>query len=373
MPQTPAASMSDEQIHDRIASVPHWYHRIEIRPGIVTPGVNNSADTLARLDLPADCSGLRVLDIGARDGFFSFELERRGADVMAIDYMDPSVSGFDVARELLGARVACEVCNLYDLSPDRHGTFDVVLFLGTLYHLRDPLLALDRIWDVCRDDATLALETQVLDNALVVGGGRMRALAQIDPDLREACLMQFYPGDSLNGDASNYWAPNAACVRGLLRDAGFATTAEDVSGARGIFLARRTLDATVAYQRRLEKTTVAQARPPEAPEPSAAGRAAPAGDAAAELELGSLRQRLARSESELAGAREYIAALQAEVARKEAHLVAAYAHAGELDSEIARRDAALHARDGERPAPPRGRGTQLARRLRRAAEARRAR
>src|SRR5688572_28673404 len=120
MPQPPTASMSDQQIHDRIASEPHWYHQIEIRPEIVTPSVNDSGNTLERLDLPADCGGLRALDIGARDGFFSFELERRGADVVAIDYMDPSVSGFDVARDLLGSRVECQVCNLYDLSPERH-------------------------------------------------------------------------------------------------------------------------------------------------------------------------------------------------------------------------------------------------------------
>jgi tRNA (mo5U34)-methyltransferase len=372
--------MSDQQIRDRIASVPHWYHQIEIRPGIVTPGVNSSGATLERLDLPADCDGLRVLDIGARDGFFSFELERRGADVVAIDYMDPSLSGFDVARELLGSSVECRVCNLYDLSPQRHGAFDIVLFLGTLYHLRDPLLALDRIWDVCREDATLALETQVLDNALVVDGGRLRALAEIDPQLREACLMQFYPGDALNGDHSNYWAPNAACVRGLLRDAGFAATAEDVSGSRGIFLARRTLDATAAYHRRLEKTTFAQARPPDAPPPAdgePAAVAAAGGDAPAQRELSSVRQRLARSESELAGAREYIASLQAEVERKEAHLVAAYARAQELEAEGARGEAAPPAappaRDGERPAVPRRPGAALARQLRRAANARRAR
>jgi tRNA (mo5U34)-methyltransferase len=375
MPHHPAATLTDDEISSRIASVPHWYHQIEIRPGIVTPGVNSSGETLARLDLPQDCSGLRALDLGARDGFFAFELERRGADVVAIDYMDPAESGFDVAKELLGSDVECEVCNLYDLAPERHGTFDVVLFLGLLYHLRDPLLALDRIWDVCRDGATLALETQVLDNALVVDGGRPRALADIDPQLREACLMQFYPGDSLNGDQSNYWSPNAACVRGLLRDAGFEVGAEDVSGARGIFLARRTLDATTAYHRHLEKTTVAQARPPRAAA-VAAGPGPAARDERAAAEVGSARQLLARSETELAGAREYIGSLEAEVARKQAHLVSAYARAAELEAQAQRAQAelaALHAHEPQRPPAPSRRGASLARRLKRAAAARRAR
>ena len=66
-------------VREKIDSVPHWYHRFEFSPGVTTPGVNNSSAALAALELPDDLSGLRVLDIGARDGFFSFECERRGA------------------------------------------------------------------------------------------------------------------------------------------------------------------------------------------------------------------------------------------------------------------------------------------------------
>ena len=64
-----------------IAAYPRWYHRIEVRPGVITPGINDSPLQLQMMQLPADCSGMRVLDIGTRDGFFSFELERRGADL----------------------------------------------------------------------------------------------------------------------------------------------------------------------------------------------------------------------------------------------------------------------------------------------------
>jgi septal ring factor EnvC (AmiA/AmiB activator) len=187
--------------------------------------------------------------------------------------------------------------------------------------------------------------------------------------------MQFYPGDALNGDNSNYWAPNAACVRGLLSDAGFTATAQDVSGSRGIFLARRTLDPTLAYHRRLEKTTFAQARPPRAPALPDGDLAPAAPSERTDVELGSVRQLLARSESELAGARAYIGSLEAEVRRKEEHLVAAYERATELEAEAARAQAALvaaRARERERPPAPRRRGAVLARRLRRAATARRA-
>ena len=223
-----------------------------------------------------------------------------------------------------------------------------MLFLGLLYHLRDPLLALDRIWDVCNPDAVLMLETQLLDNALLVGDGRFRALADIDPALADLCLMQFYPEDSLNGDHSNYWAPNAACTRGMLRAAGFAVTGESVGGARGIFHARQTVDDTAIYHRRLEKTTVGQAGggpPPAAP-------AEPMSESRLERELASARQHVSRSDAELAGAREYIRSLEAEIARKEAALVTA-----------------LEPREGSEPAvaPPSG-GQGLRRRVRRAAD-----
>ena len=347
MPDHPAESVSDKQIRERIASVAHWYHQIEIRPGITTPGINNSAHTLRQLDLATRYDGLRVLDIGARDGYFSFELERRGAEVVAVDYMDPAETGFPVARELLGSDVDFHVGNIYDLTPEQHGTFDLVLVLGLLYHLRDPLLALDRIWDVCNPDAVLMLETQLLDNALLVGEGRFRALADIDPALTDVCLMQFYPEDSLNGDHSNYWAPNAACTRGMLRAAGFAVTSESVGGARGIFQARQTVDDTAMYHRRLEKTTVEQAGGgpvPAAPEE-------PMSESRLERELASARQHVSRSDAELAGAREYIRSLEAEVARKEAALVAA-----------------LEQHEGEPAGAPPSGGEGLRRRVRRAAD-----
>jgi tRNA (mo5U34)-methyltransferase len=254
----PRGALSDDEIHARIATVPHWYHQIEIRPGIVTPGINNSAATLAQLRLPERCDGLRVLDVGVRDGFFSFEFERRGAEVVAIDYIDPEETGFLVARELLGSQVKYTVDNVYNVTPERYGTFDIVLFLGVIYHLRDPLLALDRLWDVCGEGALLALETQLLDNRLMLRDGTFRTLAEAGSELGDVCLMQFYPGDSLNGDATNYWAPNAACVRALLGTAGFEVTNEVILGSRGLFVGRQFMEPMAVYQRTIEKATVVE-------------------------------------------------------------------------------------------------------------------
>ena len=130
---------SDAEVWNELNSVNLVYHQIPIQPGITTPGINNTAQVLALLDLPDDARGLRVLDLGTRDGFFAFEMERRGAEVIAVDYLPRDQTGFAVASRLLDFKVTFINANIYDLSAERHGTFDVVLFLGLLYHLPDPL------------------------------------------------------------------------------------------------------------------------------------------------------------------------------------------------------------------------------------------
>ena len=110
-----------------------WFHSIEVAPGIVTPGrvpLDYLRGLVQRCALPDSLAGLRVLDVGAWDGFFSFEAERRGArEVVALDIPPVDRKGFAIARELLGSRVHYERGSVYDLSPARHGTFDLVLFL----------------------------------------------------------------------------------------------------------------------------------------------------------------------------------------------------------------------------------------------------
>jgi tRNA (mo5U34)-methyltransferase len=311
MAQHRTASMSDQEIQDRIAQVPHWYHQIEIRPGIVTPGINKSAATLARLGLPDRCDGMRVLDIGVRDGFFAFELERRGAEVVAIDYMDPADTGFPVARELLDSKVDFVVDNVYNVTAQRYGTFDLVLFLGVMYHLRDPLLVLDRLWAVLNEGGMLALETQILDSALQLRDGSFTSLKAVDARLDDLCLMQFHPGDSLHGDHTNYWSPNAACTRALMEAAGFEIARDVVLGTRGIFVGRRVIESTQIYHRRIEKATIADGSGPYEPPVAAASAAqapaadggADAGAAAAALELAEARGLQLELEAELARVR----------------------------------------------------------------------
>lgn len=145
----------------------NWFHRINLGQGLITPGVDDSPKKLARLKMPLSLEGKTVLDIGAWDGFFAFEAERRGAKrVLAVDsfawqgrHPGCSKAGFDFVRAALGSTVESAWIEVEDLDPVKIGTFDLVLFLGVLYHLRHPLLALEKVSGVAGDH--LIVETHV--------------------------------------------------------------------------------------------------------------------------------------------------------------------------------------------------------------------
>ncbi len=185
-----------------------WYHVMELPGGVVTPGADDPRDRLPLLRLPEDMTGLTVLDVGAWDGFFSFECERRGAArVVAADWFawhraaHGSKRSFELAREALGSKVDDVEIRVEDLSPERIGTFDLVLFAGVLYHVRDPLRALDAVASVT--DGDLVLETHV------------------DLVLKRKPAAAFYPAGELTGDPTNWWGPNHAAIEGMLRATGF--------------------------------------------------------------------------------------------------------------------------------------------------------
>jgi tRNA (mo5U34)-methyltransferase len=183
----------------------NWWHQIALPDGVITPGRDRTFQKLQRLQMPADLTGKTVLDIGAWDGAFSFEAERRGASrVVALDstaYRDAGWEGFDYAKKALGSRVEKLDMPLDQLSRERVGEFDLVLFLGILYHLPNPLLVLDAIADVTRE--LLILETQT------------------DMTLTRRPAAAFYPDRELNDDASNWFGPNVPAVEGMLQVAGF--------------------------------------------------------------------------------------------------------------------------------------------------------
>jgi tRNA (mo5U34)-methyltransferase len=215
-----------------------WHHSIDLGGGVVTAGnksLSNCAGEASLILDRVDLSGRTVLDVGAWNGFFSFEAKRRGAArVLATDsycWSHPQIRGreaFDLARSALGADVdSCEI-DVADLSIEAVGEFDVVLYLGVFYHRYDAIAALATV-------ARLAKHVLIVETHL---------------DLRDIDVpaMAFYPGRELADDATNWWGPNEHCMRALLLGHGFTdieVTAHPAAHNRAIFHAWRSKEARI--------------------------------------------------------------------------------------------------------------------------------
>ncbi|HWF53991.1 MAG TPA: class I SAM-dependent methyltransferase [Solirubrobacteraceae bacterium] len=207
-----------------VAAVPIWYHTLELPGGVVTPGWFDLRAVADRLPWP-DVRGKRCLDVATYDGFFAFELERRGAaEVVAIDIPDhedwdwpaaaraaggPTLAtmagekgrGFEVAHAALGSRVRKQVLSTYHLAPDTIGEFDVVVCGSLMLHLRDPVRALEAIRSVCTGQF-LSIEEISLPLTLALS---RRPVAEMRFDERRC----------------QWWVANLAGHRRMLEIAGF--------------------------------------------------------------------------------------------------------------------------------------------------------
>jgi tRNA (mo5U34)-methyltransferase len=238
-----------------------WWHEIELAPGIITPGDDSNRMKLPILDalgFPADMRGTRALDIGCSDGYFTFEMERRGAEVVAIDFVPETYTGFSTARAILGSDATYRMDNVYNLTPETYGQFDVVLFMGVLYHLRKPLAALDSIRSVLKSGGLLFVGTMMIDEYVQLPDGSVTTLEALNPLLKDVPLWQAYPGDSLNGDFTNCFAPNRRALEAALSEAQFRVDEVTTVSMGGYARATAIVDErTAKYQRldtRLETT-----------------------------------------------------------------------------------------------------------------------
>jgi tRNA (mo5U34)-methyltransferase len=209
-----------------------WFHSIDLGNGIVTPGEKppgvHRKEYAAIFD-PVDVRGRSVIDIGASNGAYSFEAKRRGAArVLATDHFSwrhPELRGreaFDLARSILDIDLEIGEFDIPSLTPERVGTFDVVLFMGVFYHLQDPIAALRQIATLAREVLIVETHTDALETR------------------RPAMIM--YPGVELDGDGTCWWGPNPACVVALLKQCGFAKVdaAWSKIGYRSVYHAWRT-------------------------------------------------------------------------------------------------------------------------------------
>jgi tRNA (mo5U34)-methyltransferase len=211
-----------------------WYHTLDLGEGVVTPGWLDTRGVPGRIPLAASLAGKRCLDVGTFNGFWAFEMERRGAsEVVAIDVLEPARwdwpfgsaaetvttiarrqaggAGFEIARRALGSSVRRLDLSVYDVSEEEVGRFDVVYLGSLLVHLRDPVRALERLRSVC-------------DGALVVVDGI---------DLPLSLLMPRNPVARLDGRGRPWWwTANAAGLARMVEVAGF----DVVEGPHRLFI-----------------------------------------------------------------------------------------------------------------------------------------
>ena len=230
-----------DDLRDRAAALGRWFHNIEIAPGVFTapdhflgdyPQVKWRGFAHA---IPQDLTGRSVLDIGCNGGFYAIEMKRRGAArVVGLDEDPHYLAQGRFAAEALGAEIEFRQGSVYDVAALGE-RFDVVLFMGVLYHLRHPLLALDLIHaHACAD--------------LLVFQSMQRGAKTVSPVEADYDFFETEPFDRPDypklhfieqryaGDPTNWWAPNRACTEAMLRAAGFSITAHP---EEEVYLCRR--------------------------------------------------------------------------------------------------------------------------------------
>lgn len=185
-----------------VDAVPHWHHRFEIYPGLITPGSYDPLSLWSKLNLESRCRGRRVLDLGTSDGFFTKKIASLGGDVVGVDYRSKKSHGFWVMEALSGWTFDYRHANLFEINPEDLGSFDIVLFLGVLYHMPDMIRALHKVRSLC--NSILLLETQSENDFC-----------------DEIAAARYYKAATLAGDITNFWSPNRRCVLDMLYDAGF--------------------------------------------------------------------------------------------------------------------------------------------------------
>lgn len=209
-----------------VAALAPWFHNLHLPDGVQTAPDHFLGDfpTFKWREIaphvPADLHGWRVLDVGCNAGFYSFELASRGAHVTAID-MDPHylAQARWAARQFgLQGRIEFRRMQLYDLAHEPR-QYDLVWFMGVLYHLRHPLLALDILRR--RTRRLLMLQTLTMPGDCTVEPPSDFPLEERARLLEDGWPRMAFIEGRMSGDPTNWWAPNDACVEAMLRSAGF--------------------------------------------------------------------------------------------------------------------------------------------------------
>lgn len=235
--------MTKDELTQAVAAIPHWFHSLDLDYGIVTPGDKSQEilqEQLTALNLP-DLQGKTVLDIGAWDGFFSWTAERLGASrIVSLDHFVwslnrakamelqsdwhkngtdpmpledtaawepdtlPGKRGYDLAHKALNSQAEFHIGDFLDVSIEEiDGPFDVVFYLGVLYHMRNPMLSLEKV-------AAATKGVAIIETAAIVPNY-----------FTDRSLCEFFERDELADDFTNWWVPTEQALIGMCRAAGF--------------------------------------------------------------------------------------------------------------------------------------------------------
>ena len=211
-----------EEAEAFVKSYSFWYHRIYLGHGIYTlpPTMADQVWALIKPTFPVDLKGASMLDIGCNAGFFSILAKLRGAGrILGVEFFPMFFEQAEYIRKIWQMDMEYRLMDAHNVGKIDE-QFDLVMFAGILYHLKNPLQVLEYIGDRCRD--AVVVESEVIpDDRRNLLMARMGPLGNIKLTATTKGFMKFYERDELNGDNSNWWAPDTECLLGMLRVAGF--------------------------------------------------------------------------------------------------------------------------------------------------------
>ena len=212
-------------LRERIEELGPWFHNLRLGGQQTAPdhflGDYPAFKWQCFADaLPDDLTGCTVLDIGCNGGFYALEMKRRGADrVVAIDSDERYLRQAALAAEVSGLSIELHHMSVYEIA--RLGRrFDLVLFMGVLYHLRHPLLALDLIRAHVAEDLLVCQSLQ-RGNATTAAIAEDYPFEETEVFLQPGAPRMQFVEHRFAGDPTNWWIPNAPCTEAMLRSAGF--------------------------------------------------------------------------------------------------------------------------------------------------------
>jgi tRNA (mo5U34)-methyltransferase len=220
-----SARIGTEEIKKRVSELGDWFHNIDL--GGVETAPNHFLGDYPSIKwrrfeetIPDDLSGRTVLDIGCNGGFYSLEMKKRGASrVVGIDSDLTYLEQARFAARATGVEIDFRQLDVYDVAALKE-KFDIVLFMGVLYHLRHPLLALDLIYEHVFKD-TLIFQSLLRGSSNVAPVQNNYAFSETDIFDCEGYPVMHFVEQCYADDPTNWWIPNRACVEAMLRSSGF--------------------------------------------------------------------------------------------------------------------------------------------------------